>query len=997
MLFSQSQGYNRFENINVNMSEYYPQSVEKKWQKRWQESRIYETKLQDSAKPKYYNLVMFPYPSGDKLHIGHWYNFAPADSWGRFMRMKGYNIFEPQGYDSFGLPAENYAIKHGVHPSVSIARNIDYMRKQLREMGAMYDFDKEIITSDPEYYQWTQWIFLQLYKKGLAYRKKAPVNWCPSCQTVLANEQVIEGYCERCKNEVTKKDLTQWFFKIRDYAERLLDFKNIDWPERTKLMQRHWIGRSEGSEVSFEVKADYNYVLLHGFRRGSKKEFFPWLQSELTQRGYPCQVPDMPNPGCPSEHEQVEFILKNVHFDEKTIILGHSLGSVVALKVIEALKTKVAGLVLVAGFAEYIFDEKDFPFRDTFNWKFDFEKIKAQTGFIKILSDIRDPLVPLKAGYFLQQKLDGELFEIQAKTPHFNGKNPEFAVLQAVLPHIKVFTTRADTLFSAAFVVLAPEHPYVVALTQEEFQKEVQQYIEEALHKTDIERGAEGKEKTGVPTGSFAINPVNGDKIPVWVADFVLGHYGTGAIFGDAHDERDFAFAKKYMIPLKTTIQPADMRDDTKIRRLEECFTEDGILYDSGEFSGLSSPEARKKITEWLEQKGQGRLNINYKLRDWLISRQRYWGAPIPVIYCEKCGEVPVPEQDLPVYLPEDVDFTPKGDGKSPLNTVASFVQTQCPNCGNDAKREVDTMDTFVDSSWYFLHYPSARLPNKPFDPELTKKWLPVDMYIGGPEHACMHLLYARFITMVLHDLGWIDFEEPFQRLVHQGMITKDGAKMSKSKGNVVSPDQFVEKYGSDVFRMYLMFMGPFTEGGDWNDKGITGIARFVEKFYMLMVSERKVEDQNMLQRAVHKTIKKVTDDIEKFHFNTAVAALMEFVNLAQKTGMDDQSRRLLTILIAPFAPHLAEEIWEVLHGEFSIFHQSWPQYNQQLIKDNTLTLPIQVNGKLRGQIETAAEASQEEILIIARKEPNVVKYLEGKEMIKEIYVSGRLVNFVVK
>lgn len=828
---------------------YNARATESKWQQKWEEAKLYQTNLEDFSRPKYFNLVMFPYPSGDKLHVGHWYNFAPADSWGRYMRMNGFNVFEPQGYDSFGLPAENYAIKSGVHPTISIAQNIDYMRKQLREMGPMYDYSKEVVTSDPVYYQWTQWIFLQLYKKGLAYRKNAPVNWCPQDQTVLANEQVVDGRCERCKHEVTKRDLTQWFFKIRDYAERLLNFEGLDWPEKTKLMQQHWIGRSEGSEVTFEL----------------------------------CDA------------------------DGKSI-----------------------------------------------------------------------------------------------------GKS------------VNVFTTRIDTLFGATYMVLAPEHPLVLEITTKEHKRNVEEYIEKTKKETDIIRTAEDREKTGVQTGAYAINPVNGKIIPVWIGDYVLVTYGTGAVMAvPAHDERDFAFAKKYDLPIVPVIAPFSMLDirapkDSKKIKLskndeseltEKCLaflervplTDDGVLINSGEFAGLHSAEARGKITESLMKKKSGKFIVNYKLRDWLVSRQRYWGAPIPIIYCEKCGEVPVPDEDLPVELPRDVDFTPKGDGKSPLNTVESFVNTKCPKCGGKAKREVDTMDTFVDSSWYFLRYPSARMTDKPFDKDMTKYWLPVDMYIGGPEHACMHLLYARFITMVLHDMKHITFDEPFKRLVHQGMITKDGAKMSKSKGNVVSPDQFVEKYGSDVFRMYLMFMGPFTEGGDWNDQGITGIARFVERFYLLMKSKDLVNDKAGLDRAVHKTIKKVTEDIEHFQFNTCVAALMEFVNTAQKTGIDRQSQVLMTKLIAPLAPHLAEEIWEHLGQSPSIFDHTWPEYNPKLLVETTMVLPVQVNGKLRGQIEVAVDEKKEKILDLAQKEEKVARYLEGKTLIKEIYVPGKLVSLVVK
>lgn len=807
------------------MHKYEPRKTEQKWQKKWAESGLYNCDLSDK-KPKYYNLVMFPYPSGDKLHIGHWYNFAPADSWGRYMRMKGYNVLEPMGYDSFGLPAENYAIKKGVHPTVSIAENIEYMRKQLREMGPMYDYDKEVVTSSPEYYRWTQWVFLQLYKKGLAYRKNAPVNWCTSCQTVLANEQVVEGQCERCKHEVTKKDLTQWFFRIREYAEKLLDYSGLDWPAKTILMQQNWIGRSEGSEIVFDL--------------------------------------------CDKEGAK-------------------------------------------------------------------------------------------------------------------SGKS------------VAVFTTRADTLFGATYMVLAPEHPLILDISTPDQMENIKDYIEKARKETDIARSAEGREKTGVFTGAYAVNPVNGEVIPVWIADYVLMHYGTGAVMAvPAHDERDFDFAKKYGLTIRQVVKPVD---ESKNQTEEKAFTDDGVLVNSGEFEGMDSAEARKKITAKLEKDKKGKLVVNYKLRDWLVSRQRYWGAPIPIVYCKKCGEVPVAEADLPVLLPADVDFTPKGDGKSPLNTCAEFVNTVCPKCGGKAEREVDTMDTFVDSSWYFLRYPSAKNERVPFDGEITKKWLPVDMYIGGPEHACMHLLYARFINMVLHDLGFIDFKEPFKRLIHQGMITKDGAKMSKSKGNVVSPDAFVNKYGSDVFRMYLMFMGPFTDGGDWNDKGITGIMRFVERFFQLVTAKAVTDADNYdsTKRALHKVIKKVTGDIEMFHFNTAIAALMEFLNSAVKTGLTPEDKVDVVRLIAPLAPHLAEELWESIDGEYSVFDAGWPEFEEKMLKEDTIRLIIQVNGKLRGQLDAEKTQSKEDIISQAKEIENVKRFMEGKELIKEIYVPGKLVSFVVK
>lgn len=814
--------------------------VQKKWQKRWKETGIHSVDLTGDTRKKYYNLVMFPYPSGDKLHIGHWYNYGIADSWGRYIRLQGYNVFEPMGYDSFGLPAENYAVSSGVPPHESTKKNTDYMTLQLGEIGTMYDWDKTVMTSSPEYYKWTQWVFLQMYEKGLAYKKEAPVNWCNGCMTVLANEQVHNGNCERCGAEVVQKNLKQWFFNIKSYADELLDHSGLDWPEKTKLMQTNWIGKSVGTEIRFLVE------------------------------------------------------------DE-------------------------------AGAGELFFD---------------------------------------------------------------------------------VFTTRADTLFGCTYCVLAPEHDLVDKVTTEDRKAEVEKYVKDAGKKTDMDRTAEGKDKTGVFTGSYAVNPINGEKVPIWVADYVLAHYGTGAVMAvPAHDERDFAFAKKHELPIIEVVRgeraegeraEASAGARSEGDGLPEAFVDYGVLVNSGEFDGLSSEEAKKKITERLKESDSGDFCISYKLRDWLVSRQRYWGAPIPIVHCKKCGEVPVPQKELPVKLPtEGVDYKPKG--KSPLASVPDFVNTKCPKCSGDAEREVDTMDTFVCSSWYFLRYLSSKDDEKAFDKELVKKWFPVDMYIGGPEHACMHLLYARFVHKVLVDDR---NAEPFKRLVHQGLVTKDGAKMSKSKGNVVSPDEFVGKYGSDVFRMYLMFMGPFTEGGDWSDKGITGIARFADRFWKLINDEvggggaaggGVVSDKDALKKNLHKLIKKVTEDIEKFNFNTAVAAFMEFLNFALKNGVDEESKKILSVLIAPFAPHLAEECWEELGGEYSVFDQEWPKFDPALVVDDTITIGVQVNGKVRGEVELSNDAPQEEALRMARENPNVSKYLEEGEVVKEIYVPGRIIGFVVK
>lgn len=797
-------------------SSYKARATEQKWQKKWNSSKLYKVNLA-SKKPKYYNLVMFPYPSGDKLHVGHWYNFAPADSWGRYKRMSGFNVFEPMGFDSFGLPAENYAIKTGVPPQKSTEKNIVSMIKQLGAMGTMYDWDKTVATSRPDYYKWSQWVFLQLYKKGLAYKKDAPVNWCSSCQTVLANEQVQDGKCDRCSTIIIQKNLYQWFFKISDYSEALLDNAELDWPEKTKIMQKNWIGKSSGCNIHFRLE-------------------------------------------------------------------------------------------------------------------------------------------------------DGD------------------DVLTA-------YTTRPDTIYSVTFVVMAPEHPLLDGLVKgTKYEQEVKEIRKVINRQSIIERTSDtGKDKIGCFTGKYVINPVNGEKIPVYVANFAL-MYGTGIVMADAHDQRDFEFARKYSIPLKFVISENGEKIDPK--DFQGAYTADGILFDSAGFNGMNNRQALPKIIDFLEGKGFGQRAINYKLRDWLLSRQRYWGAPIPIINCPKCGEVPVPDKDLPVVLPiGNVDYKPKG--KAPLASVPRFVNTKCPKCKGKANREVDTMDTFICSSWYYLRYLSAKDKKQAFDMKMIKKWMPVDMYIGGPEHACMHLLYARFIHKVLMN----DTKaEPFKKLVHQGLITKNGAKMSKSKGNAVSPDEFVEKYGSDVFRMYLMFMGPFTDGGDWSDKGITGLARFVERFWtMLEAKGTKVLDAKAMKISVHKLIKKITEDIEKFHFNTAVASLMEFTNFGLKNGLDKASKKIAAQVIAPLAPHLAEECWAKLGGKFSVFDSKWPKFDAKFTVDDTVKIGVQVNGKVRGEIEINKDSTQEEAIKLARANENVLKYLTQGQVVKEIYVPGRIVGFVVK
>jgi len=855
------------------MKDYAFKETENKWKEYWEREGLDETDL-SNYKKKLYTLVMFSYPSGDRLHIGHWYNYGPTDTWARFKRLNGYNVFEPMGYDAFGLPAENYAIKHGIHPASSTEMNVKYIREQLKAIGAMYDWRSEVNTSSPEYYKWTQWVFLQLYHKGLAYRKKASVNRCPSCSTVLANEQVVSGnLCERCSAEVNKKDLVQWFFRITEYADRLLDgLEQIDWPQKTKSMQTNWIGRSEGAEIIFEIPGKY------------------------------------------------------------------------------------------------------------------LQKCKAGNA----------------------------------------GEVGEFVV------NIPVFTTRPDTIFGATYLVLAPEHPAIEQITAPEKMAEVLSYKQQSRLTSEIERLSTVREKTGVFTGAYALNPASGEEVPVWISDYILMSYGTGAIMAvPGHDERDFEFAGKFSLPVVEVIRDPDGEGDNK---LESAYTGSGKMVNSGSFSGLDYREGAQAVVRELAGSGKAEFKVNYKLRDWLISRQRYWGAPIPVVSCDSCGEVPVPEKDLPVLLPVDVDFKSKGDGQSPLAHCPEFINTPCPRCGEPARRETDTMDTFVCSSWYFLRYLSPGIEDAPFDKELVRRWLPVDQYVGGAEHAVMHLMYARFITMVLHDLGHIEFEEPFLRLRHQGIITNQGAKMSKSKGNVVNPDVFIEKYGSDTFRMYMMFMGSYEEGGDWDDTGINGIHRFLGRVWRFFQSYRSsvgpsvkaggetssktktrgeygidpgAADKRDLElfRIMHYTIKNVTGDLENFEFNTAISRMMELVNALYKYTQDQGSvdtgllREVMTnlnVLLAPFAPHLSEELWQLSGGEKSIFFEKWPHFAEKYLVADTVSVAVQINGKLRSEIEVERDLDDDSVVQRALELEKIKNIIGDKALRKSIVVKNRIVNLVV-
>ncbi len=803
-------------------------SVEQKWQKRWAESGFNAFDPADKSRPKFYCLEMFSYPSGAKLHVGHWYNYGPTDSFARYKRMKGFHVFQPMGFDAFGLPAENFAIKTGVHPKDSTEKNIATMEKQLQAMGAMFDWSAEIKTCGEDYYKWTQWLFLQLYKNGLAYRKEAPVNWCSSCNTVLANEQVTDGKCERCGTEIVRKNLTQWFFKITQYAEELLSgLDKVDWPEKTKAMQRNWIGKSEGCEIVFD-----------------------------------CE----------------------------------------------------------------------------------------------------------------------------------NGEK------------IRVFTTRCDTVCGVSYVVLAPEHPLALKLTAKEQLPAVRAYIEQTAKSNEIDRLSSAREKTGVFTGAYCTNPVTGEKVPVYLADYVLASYGTGAVMAvPAHDERDFAFANKYDLPVKRVVGGEE-------NALPYC--EDGCLTSSKQFDGLCGKQARDKISDYIASIGKGGKRINYRLRDWLVSRQRYWGAPIPVIHCPDCGAVPVPESELPVRLPYDVEFRP--DGKSPLAKCEKFMNVACPVCGKAARRDPDTLDTFVCSSWYYLRYADAHNAERAFDKDKVNALLPVDTYVGGAEHSCMHLLYARFFTKVLRDLGYLSFDEPFRRLVHQGVILgPDGNRMSKSHGNVVSPDDYVNAYGSDAFRLYLMFGFSYTEGGPWSDDGIKAIAKFLdraEKIVLKAFSCPRTElsargaEEKALDYARNNAILRVNKDMETFSFNTAVARLMELSNalykydgLAQKDGalFQDAAKDFL-LLLAPCAPHFAEELWEQIGGTGSVFSQAFPTEDPAALQLDEKEYAVQVNSRIVCRTMVANGMTNAEIEALAAALPEVQERTAGKPVKKCIVVPDRLVNLIV-
>lgn len=797
---------------------YNHQEIENKWRDWWKKNPINQP---SEEKENYYCLDMFPYPSGSGLHVGHWRGYVLSDVWSRYKVLQGYHVLHPMGWDAFGLPAENYAIEMGIHPSKATNKNITNFKRQLHEISAIYDWDREISTTDTEFYKWTQWIFVKMFKEGLAYEKQMPINWCPSCKTGLANEEVVNGECDRCNSKVTKKNLRQWMLKITKYADRLLnDLETLDWPEKVKKMQSEWIGKSYGAEIDFPIE----------------------------------------------------------HIDDT----------------------------------------------------------------------------------------------------------------------IKVFTTRPDTLYGSTFIVLAPEYEKLNILVSKEYEELVEEYVFKASMKSSVDRMQE-KEKTGVFTGSYAINPLNGEKMPIWVSDYVLGDYGTGAIMCvPAHDQRDFEFAKKFDLPIVQVITNSDER------KLEEAFVGEGIMINSDHFNGMLSKEAKDSIAKYIEEKSIGKKTTNFKLRDWVFSRQRYWGEPIPIIHCENCGAVPVPEEDLPVILPDVESYEPTGTGESPLADIEEWVNTSCPKCGDKGRRETNTMPQWAGSSWYFLRYIDPKNTKELVNPEKAKDWLPVDMYVGGVEHAVLHLLYARFYTKFLYDIGIINFEEPFKRLFNQGMITKDGSKMSKSKGNVVSPDNLVENYGCDSLRIYELFVGPPELDSEWDDRGIDGVHRFINRVWNLIDvnKDKNIKTTMEMEKVRNQLVYEITTRLNRFNLNTVVSGFMEFTNKLRdidkrEGGLDKDTLENLVVLLSPFAPHISEELWQMLGNTTSVFKESWPKYNLEKMKEDTVNIPIQVNGKVRAHLEVLINSEKNIVLSMARE--MIDDKLDGKKVIKEIYVPNKIINLVVK
>lgn len=1122
------------------MKQYDHTKIEKKWQKKWESTKVNRAK-DHSKQKKFYSLIEFPYPSGDGLHVGHIRSNTAMDVISRKRRMEGYNVLYPIGWDAFGLPAENYAIKTGIHPSVVVKKNTDIFRKQLKSLGFSFDWSREINTTDPKYYKWTQWIFLQFLKKGLAYKKKLAVNWCPKDFTVLANEEVIDGSCERCGTKVEKREKEQWMLAITKYAERLdKDLDETDFLEKIKIQQRNWIGKSEGAEIEFPVvmkKNKVRFVLLHGYEGSPKANFFPWLKNELEKRGYEVEVPELPNSKYPKESEQVDFVIKNCRFDENTIVMGHSLGAVVAMKVLMRLNKPVSGLVLIAGAVDPKFHDDSRPFEKDFNWDFDYSLIQNLTdGKISILSDIKEKyrMPYLK---YLAEKLQARLVETESNDEHFCAEvEPE--ILKSVTPLLSVFTTRPDTLFGVTYLVLSPENECVnIFLPYIENKNEVLNYIKKSKSQTNINHTDAKLEKTGIELkGLKAINPVNGEEIPVWIADYVLADYGTGAVMAvPAHDERDWEFAKRYGLEIRDVVMPVridltnphragkkvverkaiqaivrnpktdkilclkwkkqpwttfivggmedgedivesakrevmeetgyknlkfirvlggpvkseffathkdenrvayfsvvyfeldndekvsvnpeelekhepiwldlkDIRRDTmqcgeldiwlyRLKNENNASIEEGILVNSAQFDGKDSTLIKKEITEF----AGGKWVTRFKLRDWIFSRQRYWGEPIPVVHCEKCGIVPVPEKDLPVKLPKVKNYKPTETGESPLASISKWLNTKCPKCKGKAKRETDTMPNWAGSSWYYLRYTDTKNKKTFADKKKLQYWTAVDWYNGGMEHTTLHLLYSRFWHKFLFDQGLVPTSEPYKKRTSHGLILAEGGeKMSKSKGDTINPDEIVKTIGADALRMHEMFMGPFDQAIVWDTNTIAGSRRFIERVWRLQEKIGGSENKG-IEVSVHKTIKKVSEDIENMKFNTAISSMMIFLNELEREGpFSKKYYEVLLRLLAPFIPHITEEIWEMLGNKESINYSSWPEYDADKVMENTVQITIQINGKVRGSMECKIDKDDLYIKDMALNKDEIKKWISGMDIKRIIIVKNKLINIVI-
>ena len=1112
------------------MDEYDHERIEDKWQEKWEQENLYETPDNPDPANAMYVLGMFPYPSGSGLHVGHVESFAGTDVYARFQRMQGNDVLFPMGWDAFGLPAENYAIKTGTHPRERTEETIPVFKDQLESLGLSYDWSREINTSQPEYYKWTQWLFTTLFEDGLAEKKPDTVNWCPSCQTVLANAQVIDDLCERCDTEVVEKEMDQWFFNITEYADELIDdLEDLDWPEPTKELQRNWIGRQDGAVFNFPVHDDTKrrYVILHGYKSGPDKHFHPWLKKKLESLGNEVVIPELPNPDDPDISDQVRYVQDNVELTEDTILVGHSLGTIVAMKVLENLDHHVRSTYLIAPYVDTDFaDGKKRGYEDTTEWEFDTETIQKNTGQLINLRPQEDTSISDDQYDRAENELGGTWTEIDVNEPHAKGER-EPALLSHVGNQLAVFTTRPDTLFGVTYLAVAPESAWVENLIEFpglglENRQSVKEYVQKAKEKTDQERREEG-EKTGVKLEGITVeHPATGENLPVYVADYVLPDYGTGKIMAvPAHDERDYAFAKEHDLSIEQVVVPEiadpvdverkdackaiiragedillvqehhgewslpggtmesnESRFDTLIREIKEeagidisesdiqthvgtidvnfsrenedsarrmhgfvvelnnkpelsgdlksewlslqkaqakvrdnpfpysakllaryqddsdFFAQSGSLINSAVYNDLDSKEAAENITEKF-----GHKKTTYKLQDWSIGRQRFWGAPIPIVYDPDGNPHPVPDEHLPWELPDDVPFEPTGE--PPLAKSEELQQRTEEIFGEGWTPETETMDTFVDSSWYFLRYPDPQNDQKFAGQEALDTWCPVDMYIGGAEHAVLHLLYARFITKALADAGAIDFREPFASLRHQGMVlAEDGTKMSKSKGNVVNPNEVVDQVGADTLRMYELFAGPFSESFDWDTDAIAGPRRFIERVWRLFADHEPALDAVNQPSAddtlMHQTVRDVTEDIADFKFNTAISALMEARNdLSDRDSVSAQTLSVFVRLLAPFAPHATEELWEQYGGPGSVHKQDWPAFAAEAAEEDTVDIAVQIDGTVRGEMTIDKNTNEAEVVAKAKRLDNVQKYLQDITITRHIYVPEQLINFV--